>query len=79
MRILFFIPNRWTGSDVKTDVNIVFSTRDANFVNTKALVTIPKAGTNSVAVHPKTGEVFLTTIQKEPFIVIPGMVIMRKC
>lgn len=53
-----FIPNRWTGSDVKTDVNIVFSTRDANFVNTKALVTIPKAGTNSVAVHPKTGEVF---------------------
>lgn len=53
-----FIPNRWTGSDVNTDVNIVFSTRDANFVNTKALVTIPKAGTNSVAVHPKTGEVF---------------------
>lgn len=32
-----FIPNRWTGSDVKTDVNIVFSTRDANFVKYQSI------------------------------------------
>lgn len=51
-----FMANRWTGDDVRTDVNIMYSTRDANFVNVKALLSFPRVGTNSIAVHPKTGE-----------------------
>ena len=53
-----FMANRWVGSDVKNDVSVMYATRDANFINVKALVELPKSSTNSVAIHPKTGEIF---------------------
>ena len=53
-----FMPNRWVSGDVKNDVSVMFSTRDANFVNVKSLIEIPQSSTNSVAIHPKTGELF---------------------
>ncbi len=57
-----YMANRWTGDDVRTDVNIMYSTREANFVNIKELLTFPKAGTSSVTVHPKTGEIFFDSM-----------------
>ena len=53
-----FMPNRYVASDVKNDVSVMFCTREANFINVKALISIPNSSTNSVAVHPKTGELF---------------------
>ncbi|WP_148372535.1 IPT/TIG domain-containing protein [Bacteroides bouchesdurhonensis] len=53
-----FMANRWNSGDVRNDVSVMYSTREANFVNVKALINFPKSGTASVAIHPKTGELF---------------------
>lgn len=52
-----FMANRWTG-EVTNDINVMYSTRDANFVNVKGLIAIKRAGTASVTIHPKTGQLF---------------------
>ncbi len=53
-----FIANMYNAADVKNDVSVMYATREAGFVNFKALVEIPRSSTSSVAVHPKTGEIF---------------------
>ena len=37
-----FMPNRYVASDVKNDVSVMFCTREANFINVKALISIPR-------------------------------------
>lgn len=53
-----FMANRYVSGDVNNDVNVMYSTRDANFVNVKELVSMKQAGTNSVVIHPISGELF---------------------
>ncbi|MBB4044431.1 hypothetical protein GGR06_002225 [Bacteroides reticulotermitis] len=53
-----FMPNRWVSGDVQNNVCVMYSTRDANFINVKSLIEFSQASTNSVAIHPKTGELF---------------------
>lgn len=53
-----FMPNRWVSGDVKNNTCVMYATRDANFINVKSLIEFPQASTNSVAIHPKTGELF---------------------
>lgn len=44
--------------DVKTDFNIIYVTRDGGFMNVRGLCRGTKVGTQGMAVHPKTGELF---------------------
>jgi hypothetical protein len=55
-----FMANRFdvNATDVKTDVNVMYATRETNFVNVKALTSFHMAGTNSIAINPKTSELF---------------------
>lgn len=45
-------------NDVKTDFNIIYVTRDGGFMDVRGLCKGAKVGTQGIAVHPKTGEIF---------------------
>lgn len=55
-----FIANRKWASDgnVRTTANVIYATRDDNFMQWKNLLLFDNAETHSVAVNPVTGEIF---------------------
>ncbi len=56
-----YIANKSHRSGVLTDACIIYSTRDNGFVNWRNLVVKGGLGTTTVAVHPKTGELFFNS------------------
>ncbi|NDV63669.1 IPT/TIG domain-containing protein [Bacteroides sp. 224] len=49
-------------TDVKTDFNIIYVTRDGGFMDIRGLCKFVKGGTQGIAVHPKTGELFFNNM-----------------
>lgn len=55
-----YIANQ-SDNEVNTEANVLYATREAGFVNVKVLTYFKEAKTQSVVVHPHTGEVFFNS------------------